>query len=64
MGKYDRCSICDYCENLGSGVAGVAAGEYGRVRLHEGVFLCEACSDSIHTTVIDGLSDGEELEEE
>lgn len=51
MAKYDRCEICDYSEQFGSGLAGTNPGEQGRVRLHGTNMYCDKCSTEIHQTI-------------
>ena len=52
MARFDRCEICDYSEVNGSGIAGLNPGEAGRVRQHPNGMLCDICSSTIHTTVL------------
>lgn len=51
MAKYDRCSICDYSESTGSGIAGTNPGSQGRVRRRGDDFLCDLCSTEIQSAI-------------
>ena len=51
MARHDRCSICDYSEATGSGIAGTNPGSQGRVRRYSDDFLCDLCSSEIQSAI-------------
>ncbi len=63
MARNDRCTICDYSEANGSGLAGVPPGAYGKVRRHGDEHYCDECAREINQATYD-LKHPEDTDEE
>ena len=62
MARFDRCEICDYSEQNGSGYHGTNPRSQGRVRLYGDQMLCRECHEIILETVYEGILEEEKNE--
>ena len=62
MARFDRCEICDYSEQNGSGYHGTNPHSQGRVRQYGDQMLCRECHEIILETVYEGILEEEKDE--